>query len=136
MGHSFTRPDFRPESPPMSRLEASHEAPRNNRLLAALSPRELQELLPYLQCLPLGFRTLLHEPGQPIRYLYFPISGMISLLSPGDEQGGRIEVGVVGCEGLVGLPAFLGARVGPTLWMVQVPGEALRIRADTFRRLI
>lgn len=120
----------------MSSLEASVEAPRKNRLLAALSPRELNLVLPHLKCVPVALRSILHEPGQPIRYLYFPISGMISLLSPGDEQGGRIEVGVVGCEGLVGLPAFLGARAGPTLWMVQVPGEALRIRADTFRRLI
>ncbi|HTU89174.1 MAG TPA: Crp/Fnr family transcriptional regulator [Gemmataceae bacterium] len=120
----------------MSRLEASRNTPPNNRLLAILPRREYQRLLAHLECVPLTLKTVLHEPGQPIKYLYFPTSGMLSLLSGSDGQGGRIEVGVVGREGMVGLPAFLGGKAGPTQWMVQVSGEALRMRAAKFRRLV
>lgn len=120
----------------MSRSETTASAPRRNRLLAALPRREYNRLLPHLEWVPLALRTVLHEAGQPIKHLYFPTSGMLSLLSDRDGQGARIEVGVVGREGMVGLPVFLGTRLTSTQSMVQVPGEAMRMRADKFRRLV
>ena len=120
----------------MSTSEASFSAPRGNRLLGALPPREYRRLRPHLDCVPLSLKAVLHEPGQRVKYLYFPISGMLSLLRVHEGRGGRIEVGVVGREGMVGLPVFLGTTVTSTQSMVQVPGEALRLRASTFRRLV
>ncbi|HTU19777.1 MAG TPA: Crp/Fnr family transcriptional regulator [Gemmataceae bacterium] len=120
----------------MSSLEAAAHLPASNRLLTALPRREYKRLLPHLECVPLSYKAVLHEPGGPIKHLYFPLSGMLSLLSVRDGQGGCIEVGVVGREGMVGLPFFLGTRMAITQSLVQLAGEALRIRANKFRRLI
>jgi CRP-like cAMP-binding protein len=120
----------------MSRLEESVSTPRHNRLLAALPSRELNRLVPHLERVSLPLRAILHEPGQPFKHLYFPLSGLLSLLSARNGQGGSIEIGVVGCEGMAGLPVFLGTKVASTLSLVQVPGEALRLRTNKFHRLV
>lgn len=120
----------------MSRSDASPRSPSTNLLLSALPSREYNRLLPHLGRLPLDFKTVLYELGQPVTHLYFPTSGMISLLLAPDGRRAGMEVGVVGREGVVGLSAFLGARSEPTRSIVQVPGEALRMPADKFRVLV
>lgn len=107
-----------------------------NLLLSALPKREYKRLLPHLEDVPLSFKDVLNEPGQPATYLYFPTHGMISLILPSSGRGGSLEVGVVGREGMVGLSIILGVAEMFTRCMVQVPGEALRIRADTFRAVV
>jgi len=79
----------------------------------------------------LGFEEVLYEPDEPIRYVYFPTSGMISLLLV-LENGSVAEVSRVGNEGMVGLPVFLGVRTSRTRAFVQVSGEALRMKAQVF----
>ncbi len=120
----------------MSRLDASLRAPSTNLLLSALPSREYNRLLSHFDRVPLDFRTVLHEVGQPIRYLYFPTSGMLSLLLARDGRRTSMEVGVVGREGMVGLSVFLGASSEATRSIVQVPGEALRIQAEKFHGLV
>jgi CRP-like cAMP-binding protein len=118
----------------MSRLEFSAPlASPLNRLLAVLPPEEYALLHPCLECVPLQFKAPVHEPGQPITHLYFPTSGVISLLLPLEERTLGIEVGVVGREGMVGLAVFLGASTTIFRAMVQAPGEALRIPVEDFR---
>jgi CRP-like cAMP-binding protein len=120
----------------MLRSDASNSAPSTNVLLSALPSREYSRLLPHLDRVRLEFKAVLHEFGQPIRHLYFPTSGMLSLLLGRDGRRSGMEVGVVGREGMAGLSVFLGSASEPTRSMVQVPGEALRIQADKFCSLV
>lgn len=119
-----------------TRLEASAGAPPSNRLLSALPRREYNRLRPHMEPVSLPFKSVLHEPGRPVPYLYFPTCGMLSLLSPREDQEMGIEVAVVGREGMAGLPVFLGTALPLTRCVVQVPGQALRMRAETFRTLV
>jgi CRP-like cAMP-binding protein len=121
----------------MSRSDASIGAsPNKNLLLSALPSREYKRLLPHLDHVSLAFKAVLHEPGQPISYLYFPTSGILSLLLAREGQEEGMEVGMIGREGVAGLSVFLGVATALTRSVVQVPGEALRMRADKFRALI
>lgn len=120
----------------MSTSDASTNDLPSNYLLGALPSREYRRLLPHLEHVPLSFKAILHEPGQPVSHLYFPTSGMLSLLCAHNGRGGGMEVAVVGREGMAGLSVFLGAKVTLTQSMVQVPGEAVRMRADKFRALV
>ena len=104
-----------------------------NRLLAALPPGDYRRLLPCLEPVSLLFRAVLQEPKRPIPYVYFPSSGVVSVVIPPDGRGDGVEVGLVGREGLTGLPVFLGADSTPARWVVQAPGQALRMAAEEFR---
>lgn len=103
-----------------------------NRLLAALPHEEYQRLQPHLEFVHLSKRRALYEAGDLIRHAYFLNSGMGSLL--GLTQGGAtVEIAMVGNEGMLGLPLVLRARSTPYRTMVQIPGDALRIKADVIR---
>jgi CRP-like cAMP-binding protein len=105
-----------------------------NRLLAALSPADFAALVDHLQPTELELKQVLYEPGQKIRAVYFPESGLISHVNP-LESGHSVEVGVVGREGVVGLPALLGAERAAFEALVQMEGHAWRIRSDEMRAL-
>jgi CRP-like cAMP-binding protein len=106
-----------------------------NSLLDSLPADEASRVLPELELVSLESKKVLFEQGQAIRHVYFPITGMISLLR---EMGHRtvVETGAVGYEGMVGLPVFLGAGTSDSLCRVQVTGEAWRISSDAFLRLV
>src|SRR3954462_14907477 len=106
-------------------------APRN-RLLTALPADDLARLRPRLEAVELPFRKVLHAPGEPIEAIYFPETGWASMLAY-LENGDAAEVGLVGYEGMVGLPVLLGADHDDIEAMVQCPGTALRIDAQAFR---
>jgi CRP-like cAMP-binding protein len=108
-------------------------APANG-LLAALPRRDCSRLLPRLALVPLEHATVLYEAGKPIRHVYFPESGLVSLIAP-MEDGALAEAGMVGREGMVGLPVFLGTDSSAFRAVVQVPGEAWRLEAGAFRAL-
>ncbi|WP_414582072.1 Crp/Fnr family transcriptional regulator [Scytonema sp. PCC 10023] len=118
-------------------MSASQDQPKplKNRLLAALPTEEQERLEPYLKLVPLEYRQILYTPNEPIDYIYFPNYGVVSLLNL-MENGDAVEVGTVGNEGMVGLPVFLGANTIPGEAFSQIPGEALRMRADVFQREI
>src|SRR5947209_11971055 len=98
------------ESPMRSGERA--QALLGNRLLAALPASEGRRLLADLEVVPLSARAVLHQPGQPLAYVYFPTSGVVSMLAV-MANGGHIEVGVAGREGMAGLPALPGAGAVP-----------------------
>ena len=104
-----------------------------NKLLAALPTKEAARLVPYLEPVSLDSEETLYEPDGLIRHVYFPTSGLISLLLVLDD-GSAAEVGRVGDEGMVGLPLFLGVERSHTRAFVQIPGEALRMKAQVFRQ--
>lgn len=107
-------------------------APPTNRLLAALPKDEYQRLLPKLEPFPLVFGEVIYEPDGLIRNVYFPTSGIISLLAAVEDRA-TLEVGIVGREGMVGLPAFMGVKRTGNRAVVQGAGAALRMKATAFR---
>ncbi len=108
--------------------EAIHKASNANSLLAALPPAEHQRLLDGLEPVTLKFGELLQEPGLPIRYVYFPVDCAISLLATAEGP----EVGLVGYEGMVGIPLALGVDVSSARALVQAAGTAMRMKAAHF----
>lgn len=102
-----------------------------NRLLAALPAKEYARLLPKLEDISLAYAETIYEPGDIIRHVYFPNSGVVSLLMRVAE-GEILEVGVVGNEGIIGLPVFLGVETSSNHVVVQGDGTALRIKTEDF----
>ncbi len=102
-----------------------------NRLLAALPAKEYTRLLPKLREISLTFAKTIYQPNDTIRRVYFPDSGIISLLS---SVGGNslLEVGIVGNEGFIGLPVFLGVKTSNTRALVQGAGAALEMKTADF----
>jgi CRP-like cAMP-binding protein len=109
------------------------QASVRNRLLAALSPADFSLLEPQLEPVPLPVRTCLAEPNRPIEHVYFLEQGIASVVAS-TPQGRRIEVGIIGREGLTGLPVLLGTDRTPHACFVQTAGSGWRIRADDLRR--
>jgi CRP-like cAMP-binding protein len=104
---------------------------RRNHLLAELPDEEFARLEPFLESLSAEPGEVVARPGQTIDYAYFPLSGMASVVAMFAEGLG-VEVATIGNEGMIGLPIFLGADSSPFHLMWQLPGEALRIRAEDF----
>ena len=92
----------------------------------------LRRLLPNLGRVSLSLRQGLYHPDVPIEAVYFPETGMISLVANMDD-GMQAEVGVVGREGLLGVPLLQGVDTSFVEAMVQLPGTALRMGAREFR---
>jgi CRP-like cAMP-binding protein len=103
-----------------------------NSVLRALSTRENRRLLAHSEQVDLTYGDVLCESGKPLRHIYFINSGLVSLLTP---VGGHanVEVGLVGNEGVAGLPLFLGIGVSPVRMLVQGSGTATRMKAASFR---
>src|SRR4051794_31544745 len=87
------------------------QASVRNRLLAALTPDEFWLLQPHLEPVPLGLRQWVIETQQPIQHVYFPEDSIISLLA--DTSQGRIEVGLIGPEGMAGRAGGAWDRAQP-----------------------
>jgi CRP-like cAMP-binding protein len=104
-----------------------------NRLLAALPSRDYQRLARHLVPVSLPLREVLYEPGEPIRHVYFPESGVISLLTLVDPNKAA-EVAVIGSEGVVGASTTLGINSSHVRALVQGEGTALRIEASILRK--
>jgi CRP-like cAMP-binding protein len=100
-------------------------------LLAALPAAAQARLQPYLRRVALPQGLVLSEPGEPIVDVYLPAGAVVSLLAVG-AAGEAVEAGLVGAEGLVGLPAVLGATAAPQRAVSQLPGPAWRLPAAAF----
>jgi CRP-like cAMP-binding protein len=104
-----------------------------NRLLTGLPPEVLAQLSRHLRSVPLTVRNTLITPNTEIAAAYFVESGWVSLVSV-LEDGSHAEVGIVGREGMVGLPLITGVDTSFVEAYVQADGTALRMDAATFRR--
>jgi CRP-like cAMP-binding protein len=103
-----------------------------NRLLAILPREELNHLAPYLELVRLTPGKILYHAGEHIRHAYFLKGGMVCLLST-TESGRTIEVGMIGNEGLIGIPIILRCNSASYQVTVQLATNALRIRGDVLR---
>jgi CRP-like cAMP-binding protein len=120
-----------------SRQDASLNSRANgtaavNRLLAKLSKNEYKRLLPKLKKVSLVLGEKLLEPGDVIKYVYFPNDSIISLISEVSETS-WLEVGMVGNEGMAGLSVFMGVSLSPTRAVVQGSGTAMRMSSAAVR---
>jgi CRP-like cAMP-binding protein len=104
-----------------------------NRILNALPPEEYDRLVPHLEHVGLARCEVLYRPEEPITHVYFPQRGTVSVVSV-FEDGRGVEVGMVGNEGLFGVSALLGSAATPLEAVVQLPGDALRVRAGLLRQ--
>jgi len=103
-----------------------------NRLLRALAPDDLDLLRPHLESVPLDAGAHIIAANAQITQIYFPESGLASV-SLTTAEGGRLEVAIVGRDGLVSPALILGVDRTPFDTEVRVPGHALRLGADTLR---
>ena len=103
-----------------------------NGVLLALLPEQRRRLLAHSEQVNLATGDVLGEPGKPMRHVYFPNNGIISLLNPVDRHA-SVEVGLVGREGMAGMGLFLGASVSSFRMLVQASGTAARMMAVSFR---
>lgn len=111
-------------------------AARRNHLLASLEPETLAEVIARAEHVSLPERAPIYEAGEPIRHVDFPLSGLVSIVAT-SREGSTVEVGPVGCDGMVGLPAFLGGESDPLEAFVQVgPVAAVRLPRSVFKALV
>jgi CRP-like cAMP-binding protein len=104
-----------------------------NGLLAAMSREDFALLKPKLEPLTLKTKQMLEPADKPIKHNYFIASGLASVIAIG-KNGYRLEVGIIGREGMTGLPVVLGNDRSPNETFIQVEGTGARISADDLRR--
>jgi CRP-like cAMP-binding protein len=116
-------------------LPPARRAPPENLLLAALAPEDRVRLLGDHAPISLGMADTLVEAGDRVRHVYFPINGFISLITPGTGRA-QLEIGLVGNEGMLGVPLLLGVNDSPVRALVQGAGHAWRIDTAHFTHAI
>jgi len=110
----------------------AHGAAAVNRLLATLPKNEYKRLLPKLKTVNLTLGEELYEQGEAIKHVYFPNDSIISLISELSATA-WLEVGMVGNEGMAGLPVFMGVGSSSTRALVQGSGTAMRMSSAAVR---
>lgn len=109
-------------------------APRN-RLLAALSPSDLAQLAPHLRRVKLPIRTDMELPNRRIDAVYFIEAGIASVVAEEHDET-RVEVGLIGREGMTGISVLLGASQTPHHTYMQMGGDGQRITASALRAAV
>ncbi|HEV2881152.1 MAG TPA: Crp/Fnr family transcriptional regulator [Pyrinomonadaceae bacterium] len=112
---------------------STNSPPNANRILNQLPPEEYERLSPYLEPVTLSRGDVLYYPQDPVSHVYFPNSGTVSVVAT-FVDGGGVEVGVVGNEGVFGVNVVLGSVTTPHEAMVQLPGDGVRTSSDVLRR--
>ena len=105
----------------------------NNGLLASLSTGDFDLLEPHLETVPLELRKSLERPNRRIQSVYFPEAGFASVVAV-QSNGKQVEVGLIGREGMTGLPIVLGNHRSPHATYVQAPGTGKCIPATELRK--
>jgi CRP-like cAMP-binding protein len=105
----------------------------SNRILRELPAEEYERLSPHLEPVALAVGDVLYYPQDPVTHVYFPNRGSISVISTFTDGGG-VEVGVVGNEGVFGVNVVLGSMSVPLEAIAQVPGDGLRVPAEVLKQ--
>jgi CRP-like cAMP-binding protein len=121
-----------PESKPRSGGGGT-SAVASNRLLSYLSADDLQLLQRHLTPVALPLRKDLEKPNRRIEDVYFPDAGIASVIAI-QTAGTRVEVGLVGCEGMTGASVVLGADSSPHATYIQVAGQGQHIKTKNLQR--
>jgi CRP-like cAMP-binding protein len=133
-GNGVTRPVERSRRTMLTTTNTSGSNGRNL-LLAELQPADFSLLAPNLKDIWLTQGDVLQEAGEAIKYVYFPQSGMISVLTV-MRNGSAVETATVGREGATGAMSGLGSRIAPHRTVVQIEGIAARIPVARFEAAV
>jgi CRP-like cAMP-binding protein len=106
-----------------------------NKILLAIPDKEYTLIRPHLESLSMPHHFSLYEPGQPLEFVHFPNSGMVSLVIA-TEDGSTVEVGEVGREGFAGIQATAGINRNPVREIVQIAGDGFRVRIDALQSVL
>ena len=109
--------------------------PVRNKLLLAIPDEEFRKIRSRLQFIELPHHLTLHQPHQSVRFAHFPNAGLISLVVE-LKDGRTVEAGLLGNEGASGMPAVLGLSRSPLREIVQIEGDAFRVRVNALRELL
>ena len=109
--------------------------PVRNKLLLAIPDDEFRKIRSRLQFIELPHHLTLHQPHQSVRFAHFPNAGLISLVVE-LKDGRTVEAGLLGNEGASGMPAVLGLSRSPLREIVQIEGDAFRVRVNALRELL
>ena len=107
--------------------------PNQNHLLAALPAADFQRLAAHLELAPMPLGEYLYEPGEQMRYAYFPTTAIVSLHYV-TESGASAETAGVGNEGVVGVALFMGGDTTPSSAVVQTAGHAYRLEGRLLKQ--
>lgn len=107
--------------------------PKLNGILAALPATDFERILPDLTLVPMPLKWTMLESGDHVHFLYFPISGIVSLIYA-LEDGSSSEVALVGNEGMVGISIFMGGESMPSSTEVQSTGKAYKLSRKVMKR--
>ena len=113
--------------------EDSQNRWQENQLLAALPERDRARLIPQLEILTFFAKEILYEPGEEMRYVYFPLDCIVVLISSVDPKA-TVEVGLIGNEGVVGAPILMGAKHATNQALMLTEGKALRLPASIVKK--
>jgi CRP-like cAMP-binding protein len=116
-------------------VHATDSGPLSNKLLAALPRKDFEFLVPHLEAVQIARGTVLCEPGSEVDQVYFPLSGMISMVVV-MRDGKAIETATVGREGVVGAMAGLGRHILQVRVIAQLPMSARRITSTELRKAV
>jgi CRP-like cAMP-binding protein len=106
-----------------------------NRLLDRLPEAEFKRLLPSWEPISLPHGHEVCRQNGPMSHVYFPTSGMCSVVGA-TEEGKVVETATVGNEGMIGLPVVLGLDFSPSTAIAQVSGKGLRMAVPSFVRAL
>jgi CRP-like cAMP-binding protein len=109
--------------------------PVGNKILLAIPDSEYLSVRPHLEFVELPHHRVLHEPNESLHFVYFPNHGLLSLVVV-MESGQTVEVGIVGKEGIAGIPSAVGLRRNPFREVVQVAGDGFRIKVDLLQDIL
>jgi CRP-like cAMP-binding protein len=102
--------------------------PQQNQLIARITAAERERWLPSLELVYLHLGMVMYEPGATPTHVYFPTTAIVSLLCV-MENGASAGIAVVGNEGIIGIPLFMGGGSTPSRGVVQSAGYAYRLKA-------
>jgi CRP-like cAMP-binding protein len=106
---------------------------QENKLLAALPERDRSRLIPQLEILTLFAKESIHETGEELNFVYFPLDCIVVLISSVEAEA-TVEVGLIGNEGFVGAQILLGAKHSTNQALILCEGKALRLPAAILRK--
>jgi CRP-like cAMP-binding protein len=109
--------------------------PVGNKILLAIPDSEYLSVRANLEFVELPHHRVLHEPNESLHFVYFPNQGLLSLVVV-MESGQTVEVGIVGKEGIAGIPSAVGLRRNPFREVVQVAGDGFRIKVNVLQNIL
>lgn len=117
-------------------MDSRPRSGNRNRLLNALSEEAYAALAPALTPVDLRLRKRLQSPNRPIEHVYFIESGIASAIAIGGGDRRQAEVGLIGCEGISGVPLLMAVDRAPCEVLMQVAGSGYRIASEDFLSLV